>query len=289
MQTAAAMLPEFAAAPVPFAPLDPMLASAMTGRRTFEDYLPGGVFGFGYVLEPKLDGYRLIVHKRGGEILAHSRAGNLRPLPAAVVAAIRLLPDGIYDGELLAPSGKSWGVTVGENFDRLQLVLFDVVEVLGVAIAGQPYTERRAALTLAIAHVGDSAHLMIVPSVPVSHEALAAIYAAGGEGAMLKRTTSIYYPGYRTAEWIKVVPKRRATVTVTGFKAGSFGPHATILVRADDGTVTKVKTKNHALLRAIALDPASYIGRRLVISYRERTPSGSFRHPMFDHWAGEGE
>jgi len=280
----AAAAPVTPAPETPIVPLDPMLASAMTGRRTFDDYLSDD-----YRLEVKLDGHRIVVHKRGDAVVAFSRRGIVRALPVAVVRAVRMLPDGIYDGELLAPAGKSWAVTVVATRAALSLVLFDVVEVLGVSIAARPYAERRAALEMAVAHVVDSVAVQIVPSVPVSREALAAIYAAGGEGAVIKRTTSTYRPGYRTPEWIKVVPARRAVLTIVGYEAGSFGPYATTVLAGDDGVVTKVKTKDTATREAIAADPAHMIGRRLVISYRERTPSGSFRHPMADHLAGEGE
>src|SRR5262249_16910477 len=97
-------------------------------------------------------------------------------------------------------------------------------------------------------------------------------------------------PGYRTADWVKVVQTHRATLTITGFKPGSFGPHSVTCLRHDDGTVTQVKTKDFATLAQIAADgPEAWIGRRVVISFKARIAGGAFRHPMYDHLAGDGE
>jgi hypothetical protein len=89
---------------------------------------------------------------------------------------------------------------------------------------------------------------------------------------------------------LKVVKKLTAVLTITGFAAGSFGPYSVTLLEHADGTKTTVKTKDFATMRQIEKDgEAAWIGRRLVISYKERIAGGSFRHGMWDHLAGDGE
>jgi len=126
-------------------------------------------------------------------------------------------------------------------------------------------------------------------AVPVTLEAVAEIWNRGGEGAILKRTASTYQPGKRSADWLKVKKVGAATLTITGFEAGKSGPYSTLALRGEDGKTTTVKTKDNATLAAITANPDSFIGRRLVISYCELTDSGSYRHGMFDHFAGPGE
>ena len=137
---------------------------------------------------------------------------------------------------------------------------------------------------------GTSGTVAITSSVPVSRAAVDAIWKAGGEGAVLKRKAAPYRPGWRSPDWIKVVKKLTATLTVIGFEAAKLGPYSVVLLRGDDGVETKVKTLDNHWLREFAAAPGSFIGRRLVISYRERiAKGGQYRHPMWDHFAGEGE
>jgi len=205
-----------------------------------------------------------------------------RDLPTHVVVELQRFPDGVYDGELLAPSGKSWDVTtVGA---QLVFVVFDVLHVEG------SYDRRRTALldALRVLPLGQMA-VSTVESVAPSWSAVEAIWKRGGEGVIVKRRASYYRPGYRSPDWVKVKQSHAATLMITGFDAGKSGPYSTLKLRDVDGHDTTVKTLDNEMLRAIAAAPASFVGRRVVISFQEKTPSGSYRHGMFDHFAGKGE
>ncbi len=65
-----------------------------------------------------------------------------------------------------------------------------------------------------------------------------------------------------------------------------MGPYAKLKLLAADGQETTVKTLTNALIAEIAAAPHAFIGRRVVISYAELTPTGKFRHGIFDHFAG---
>jgi len=119
--------------------IKPMLASAMR-RGTLSDYGTDE-----WVLEEKYDGHRVLVHKAGDTATAWNRprAGKdalPRQLAAPIVAALRHLPDGLYDGELVAPGGRSWDVARLDT-DKA-LVLFDVLEVLGEPVTSKPLAQR---------------------------------------------------------------------------------------------------------------------------------------------------
>jgi ATP-dependent DNA ligase len=272
----------------------PMLASAMKPGTTIAAYEDDA-----FVLQEKKDGDRVLVRKQGDAAQAWSRpkAGKeplARMLPPDILAAVLELPDGLYDGELMLP-----GTTCRTDAPR-GYFLFDLLELLGENLHGKPFSERHDLLTLAVAHhtVARTAQdgsvegpiLLIVPPLePVSMDAIERLWAAGKEGAVLKRLESTYQPGHRTADWIKVKKSAVDVLTIVGFKAGKLGPYAVAELRSDDGRETRVTTKDGATMRDVAKDPSRYIGRRLVIAYTEKTESGSWRHAGWDHVLGVGE
>ncbi|MGH7746941.1 MAG: hypothetical protein ACREQ5_19630, partial [Candidatus Dormibacteria bacterium] len=194
----------------------------------------------------------------------------------------------VYDGELTVPGGHSYGVTAGMNAGTEVLVLFDRLEMDGKSIMNYELRGRRLHLEAAF-NARDFKGLVLAEQQKPSMKAVEKIWKAGGEGAMLKDPTSRYRPGYRSADWIKVKNAAAATLTIIGFRDGASGPCSVVRIRDDAGIETTVKNLNNASLRAMSRNPKAFIGKRLVISFQEKTPSGSYRHPMFDHLAGNGE
>jgi ATP-dependent DNA ligase len=272
-----------------------MLASAMTTPVTgaaFDARYGGG----DWRMDLKLDGHRCVVVKRGTDVVGWSRGGahaNAKNLPAHIINALRAMPDGIYDGELVTPGGHSWDVTATAKRGKLTLVLFDALEILGESLMNVAQSERRKLLALAVGHASGSA-VVLVPEYAPSWATVEGLWKGGAEGVILKRSAGLYRPGYRSADWVKVKQLRSMVGTITGFEAGSFGPHAVTLLRLTNGTDTRVKTKDAATLRAIAKNPEGWIGKRLTIQFQQLTPSGSPRHGMWhevewDHVAGDAE
>lgn len=251
-----------------------------------------------WIMEQKFDGHRLVV--RVGEtgsgviiptVTAWSRLGNPRTLPDHLLNLFMNMPVGVYDGELLVPGMHSYDVTAGQNSGSERLVLFDILEVLGHSVMQESYAKRRDYLCEAFRALDDdpefiSIAVQYLPSMKKVRE----IWDGGGEGAIIKNVNSKYQPGWRTPDWVKVKKVLAATLTVIGFEAGKNGPYSVVKLR-DDGTgvETTVKTIDNKTMRQIALNPDAFIGKRLVISYHEKTPNGHWRHPMWDHVAGEGE
>lgn len=246
-------------------------------------------FGNGrWVMEEKLDGHRCIVYKNGDAITTELR--SIPTLPPHIVEPMLALPDGIYDGELLVPGGVSTDVPNLALRDELVFAVFDVLSLYGQPITGLPVSDRRDLLEVAVAHMPSQNAVVLVAQYEPSWDTVKTIWGNGGEGVILKRKESRYRPGYRTADWLKVKKLEQHTVTVTGFEAGSLGPTAVTLFKFDDGTKGRCKTLNNHELTATAENPDAYIGRRLVVQCQQRMRgSRSPRHPMWDHWAGEGE
>lgn len=246
-----------------------------------------------WIMDEKLDGHRCLVRvatvtdAQGFEHKAVTTPLRSVPLPIHIVTELCLLPDGVYDGELLVPGGVSTDVPNLACRNELVYAVFDVLECNGVSTLLMPQAERRAILEMVLEFVPGHEAVALVAQFAPTWAAVQAVWARGGEGVILKRTTSVYRPGARSAEWLKVKRLEQHVVTVTGFEAGSFGPTAVVLFKFDDRTVGRCKNQD---VEATAADPDAYIGRRLVIQCQQRMRgSKSPRHPMFDHWAGEGE
>jgi ATP-dependent DNA ligase len=267
--------------------IKPMLASAMREDQSIDD------FAFGWVMEEKYDGHRLLVRVEAFSVTAWTRPGADRPaakrsLPTALALALHDLPLGLYDGELFIPGGTSSDVVRLDRQNDLRFVLFDVLEVMGTPVLNVPYSERRALLQVAYKHVGEASPVMMAEIEEVSLAGIKRIWEAGGEGAILKRIDSTYRSGWRSPDWVKVKKIDAAILTITGFVEGKNGPYSVALLE-NETVATKVKVLDNETLRVIEKDPSAWIGRKLVISYMGRTTSGAYRHPMWDHVLGEQE
>lgn len=268
----------------------PMLASAMTTEVTGAEF--DRTYA-GWLMEEKHDGHRIGVVVDGASVFAWSRpradgVALARALPDTIIDAMRHLSNGVYDGELVAPGGKSWDVSVIGT--RLVFIAFDILEVEGRDMTRLPYSTRRDMLLDQLMKLPKGqAAVSTTESVPAKWSTVEAIWQRGGEGAILKRPTSSYAAGKRSPEWVKVKEKKAETLTVIGFEAGKMGPYSKLMLRDKSGHETTVKTLGNVMLREITANPQSYIGRRVVISYQLKTPNGSYRHGIFDHFAGPGE
>jgi bifunctional non-homologous end joining protein LigD len=279
-------------------PPEPMLASPMAAGQVLD--------WSDWALEEKFDGHRVLVRHHEGAVEAWSRGGKPRELPAYVRAEVRrLLPPGLYDGELMAEGEVASFADVRRIGSSLYLVLFDVLECRCVPVEAKTYDERRRLLEACRIPVVQGP-LRLAPSMPLSSadevsRFVAAIWERGGEGAILKRRRAPYRRGTRSPDWIKVKKRATEALTVTGFEASkgkleNRGQFAVVKLRADDGTETTVKTKNYKEITKLNehLDqwlrtrthPA--IGRRLRVEYAYRDPrSAAFVNPRWDRWEDE--
>ena len=182
---------------------EPMLASS------------GPIRGEGdFRFEPKLDGWRAMVHVRGNGIAVYTRPG--REVAASLPELDRLadiVPAGtVLDGELVAGSGRSWsfyrlGSLLATRPDhrrqRATFVAFDVLAIGGESVAGQPYEQRRRLLESL--RLGGPAWCTVSqwPDTEVV-DLLAVCERLGVEGMVGKRVGSPYRPGERSPDWVKL-------------------------------------------------------------------------------------
>ncbi len=262
-----------------------------------------------WVAEEKLDGHRIVVSVEdrqadlfGGRLIrAWSRYGIERILPPHLREAIEAqLPSGVYDGELLVPGERSYGTAVIENSGKLEYVVFDAMYLLDKNLTtdgldflgGSPTWDERRAFLVEIFKKTHTPFLRLnhaqeLRDVAHMEQLAKSVWARDGEGLILKRRSSVYQPGKRPKDWLKIKQLRTAVMTVIAFHEGKMGPNSVVLVRGSDGYETTVKWKNLEILAEIDKAPEKFIGRKLRIEYQERTPDGSYRHPRWDRWEDE--
>ena len=205
-------------------PIEPMLAK-------LADALPSGE---GYLYEPKWDGFRSIVFRRGAEVFIQSR--DLRPLdryfPELHDALLERLPDDcVVDGEIVIVTAQ------GLDFDALQLrlhpaasrvaklaestpssfVAFDLLAFDGRDLRGEPQTRRRQLLEKAFARVKPPVHLTpVTRDRELATDWLARFEGAGLDGVIAKLEREVYQPGKRAM--LKIKHARTAECVVAGFR-----------------------------------------------------------------------
>jgi bifunctional non-homologous end joining protein LigD len=168
-----------------------------------------------WVLQPKWDGFRLLVHVGGdGRVRAWSRHGtSLTDRVGPLVQAFATAPAAsVFDGEVVVLSERDGrpiqdfaavtrGVFTGAPaaVARLTFVGFDLLRLAGEDQRPRPWRERDTALRDALP-VSDRVRL--ITTQPASVEAHAGLIALGFEGTVLKRPRSTYRPGRQSA-WVK--------------------------------------------------------------------------------------
>lgn len=214
---------------MPGPPLKPMLASA--------GELPVGP-GWGY--EFKWDGVRALTELSGGPPPRfYARSGvqittaypELAPLGAQL--AERGITDAVLDGEVvvLTERGQPSFTALAERMHVRQparaarlaaslpvtYLIFDLMRRGGEDLTGWPYRRRRAELD-ALALGGP--RWAVPPVFPDGAATLDAAREHGLEGVVAKRLDSVYRPGVRSPDWVKVKLEVTADFVVGGWRPG---------------------------------------------------------------------
>jgi DNA ligase-1 len=200
-----------------FRPLKPMLAQTADDMAEVFALYPGQV-----ALEYKLDGARVQIHRRGGEVRIYSRqlADVTGSLPD-VVGGVRkglAVEEAILEGEVIAVDAwqhplpfqhlmrrfrRKHAVAATIEEVPVQLHLFDALYVGGRSLLDSPNRERWQALEEVAG--GLSLVRRLVPQTPEEGQAFAeAAYRDGHEGVMAKDLDSAYTPGIRGKSWLKL-------------------------------------------------------------------------------------
>lgn len=210
--------------------------------------------------EPKWDGFRSICFRDGAEVEFGSR--NERPMtryfPELVAAAVAALPPRcVIDGEIVVATDH------GLDFEALQqrihpaasrvnmlaeqtpaaFIAFDLLALGDDDYTERPFTERRAALTEALAGSGPSFHLTpVTTDLATAHRWFDEFEGAGLDGVIAKPLDLTYQPDKRVM--FKIKHTRTADCVVAGYRVHKSGADAVgsllLGLYKDDGTLASV-------------------------------------------------
>jgi DNA ligase-1 len=206
-----------------FCPVYPMLASTA-------ESVADAVSSFDRAsVEWKLDGIRIQVHRRGGEVRVYTRNLNeiTHALPGIVEAVRRLdVEQAVLDGEAIwmADDGPAAFQDTVAQLDAdappegISTFLFDLLHLDGEDLLDAPLEERAAKLEAV-------APQLRVPSIVTSEpgegeRVLEESLTAGHEGVVVKDAASLYAAGRRGKAWRKVKPVRTYDLVVLGAEWG---------------------------------------------------------------------
>ena len=176
-----------------------------------------------WLFEIKWDGYRAISEINQGKVELYSRNGNSfnTSYPVVLHALEKMKTDLVLDGEIVVLNGDG-----KSDFQKLQhyedntqypicYYVFDVLSVNGSSTTNLPLIERKKLLQKIIPK-----GQVIKFSDHIGEHGKAFFEAAGKkdmEGIMAKKADSLYYPGTRTNEWLKIKHHKSAEVIIAGF------------------------------------------------------------------------
>ncbi len=213
-------------------PVRPMLAASAPNP---EAAVPRS--GLPAMVDAKLDGIRIQVHRSGDEIRLYTRSlDDITERLPEIVDAVRALPVTrlVLDGEVvgLGPDGRplsfqviasrtgsSVDVAAGRIRTPLSLFVFDLLHVDGRNLLDEPLSVRGAMMTQVLPGQ------MLVPrlvaeSVEQITEFFADSVSRGFEGVVVKNLVAPYSAGRRDSGWIKLKPRHTFDLAVIAAEWG---------------------------------------------------------------------
>lgn len=175
-----------------------------------------------WIFEVKWDGYRAIAHT-GKNVLLYSRNGNsfLEKYPAIASALSEIKQNYILDGEIVILNEKGH-----PDFQKLQhyeeyknypliYYVFDILKIENNNLYDLTLVERKELLKEILTKED-----IIRYSDHILHDGIDFFNLAKQknlEGIMAKKADSLYKPGVRTADWLKIKNHKTADVIIAGY------------------------------------------------------------------------
>ena len=233
----------------------------------------------GWIVQPKLDGVRALLHMEDNQVRITSRCvsevtyrlGEFHDNLTHLTTGLSGLDGTILDGELVFPgSTLDTGRAIARHplqaatailstspeqarrlqslpENRLRFHTFDILTFRGADLTQQPLRDRLDFLAQAVT-IADNPYLEPVPTFTIGRLSIHRhILDAGGEGTVWKQLDQPYEPGRRVSHWLKRKRETSVEAFVTGFKPGTPGHgHEHLVgavefgVRNTDGSVRPV-------------------------------------------------
>jgi DNA ligase-1 len=182
-----------------------------------------------FVVEDKFDGIRAQAHVKDGRVAIYSRTmDEITHRFPELIEPLRDLPaDAIIDGEIV-PANKDGILPFSELQKRLGrknvgsqlllavpviLVAYDLLYAAGKVLIDDPLSERRSTLKELVPETGPvkMSEGKLFTDVAMLDDEFDAARGRGNEGLMIKSPASLYKPGRRGRDWLKL---KRAIATL---------------------------------------------------------------------------
>lgn len=210
-------------------PVGPMLAQTATDVADALERLGGTA-----ILEAKLDGARVQIHRKGSDVSVYTRSLDdvTHRLPEVVEATLALpATELIADAEAIAlrPDGRPhpfqvtaarFGRRTPNDLEPLSVFFFDLLHVDGRDLLDLPTDQRLASLDALIPQ-DRRVDRVVTADSDIARQFLDRTLAAGHEGVMAKSPTAPYEAGRRGAGWLKVKPVHTLDLVVLAVERGS--------------------------------------------------------------------
>jgi len=206
---------------------------------------------FKWLLEPKLDGYRVIATKTGGKANLYSMDAKIynAEFPDIYEAVTKMLSyETVLDGEIVAvePSGRP-------NFNALQnrkstklpiyFIAFDCLHYRGRDLVEKPIEERKKYLAeVAQGFVAPIQPILVFDQEIDLETAITVVRQTKIEGLVAKQLGSKYHPGIESDLWLKQRFNQEDKFFIGGYIPGSKGVGELLIGEyREDGKLYHVK------------------------------------------------
>ena len=253
-------------------------------------------------IQPKLDGVRCLFTKDG----AFSRAGNqfmnVKHIEKDLEVVFNRYPNLILDGELynhglkddfekIISLVKKKKPTEEQRDEAAQQVQYHMYDVASFPQATYTWRMGFIARLYNSSVVRTSPHLVITESkVALDFDEAVALHQKnlklGYEGSIY-RTLDGYYKGTRSWDLMKFKDFHDAEATIINYEVGKGKREGTLgkfIMEDEDGNVFGCppgKGYDYKGMANLLENIHDYIGQVATFTYFQRTPAGSYRHPLF--------
>ena len=270
------------------------------------------ILGKNITVTLKLDGYRYKVIKQGDDINIYTSSGKLDNNLVEIIEEAKLLPDGVYDGEMIAhgkfkDSTARFNATtkiLGKDGEKrgIDFTVFDYIEDIDAFFNYEEYKVPRCERLAEVINTIRELNVEYITTVPVyyndllvTEEIIDDIYkiyeeviAQGEEGLVIDIADASYVRSKGTSMY-KMKPEVSGdfkVIDVVEGKGKDAGRLGAFIIEYKDNTVHVGSGLTDAIREEVWANPNKYIGKLIEVVYfgetkDEKTEKLSIRLPRF--------
>lgn len=178
-----------------------------------------------WIFEYKFDGYRAIASVHNGKVELYSRNHNSfnKKYPSITKELEKLEMDVVFDGEIVAvdKKGKQHFQLLQNHqrkkVDKLLYYVFDILYLNGHETLDMELSDRKDLLDSVFERIDSNVILQAKTVDSDGEKYFDKIKKEKGEGVIAKRKDSVYSPGKRNSDWLKIKTDQRQEAIICGF------------------------------------------------------------------------